>query len=113
MTTLAPMQRRRGNVRNLQFHPVRKRAYSNLSLVEPNLVEPSLVEPSFVDPNFVDPNLVEPSLVEPNFVDASLFADILVEVNWLTSGLVMMAFLVAMRLLISDFFSMDIACSYF
>src|SRR6266516_4037794 len=102
------MQRRRGNARNLQFHPVRKRAYSNLSLVEPNLVEPSLVEPSLVEPSFVDPNFVE-----PNFVDPSLFADILVEVNWLTAGLVTMAFLVAMRLLISDFFSMDIAYSYF
>jgi|SRR5438876_10147627 len=95
------------------FTSVRKRAYSSLSLVEPSLVEPSFVEPSFVDPNFVEPNLVEPSLVDPNFVEPSLFADILVEVNWLTAGLVTMAFLVAMRLLISDFFSIDIACSYF
>src|SRR6266581_3700793 len=70
------------------FTPVRKRAYSSLSLVEP-------------------------SLVDPNFVEPSLFADILVEVNWLTAGLVTMAFLVAMRLLISDFFSIDIACSSF
>jgi len=68
------------------------------NLVDPNLVDPNLVDPSFVDPNFVDPNFVEPSFVEP---------------NWLTSGLVTMAFLVAMRLLISDFFSMDMACSSF
>jgi hypothetical protein len=72
-------------------------------LVEPNRVDPNLVEANRVAPNFVAPNLVAPSFVEPNFVDA----------NWLTPGLVTMAFFVAMRLLISDFFSMDICLLLF
>jgi len=62
-----------------------------------------LVEANRVAPNFVAPNLVAPSFVAPNFVDA----------NWLTPGLVTMAFCVAMRLLISDFFSMDICLLLF
>jgi hypothetical protein len=38
---------------------------------------------------------------------------VLLEATLLPSGLVTMAFLLAMRLLIRDFFSIDIACSWF
>jgi hypothetical protein len=51
---------------------------------------------------------VDASLV---LADATLVLTSLVEATWVTPGLVAMAFLVAIRLLISDFFSIDIAFS--
>jgi hypothetical protein len=39
--------------------------------------------------------------------------EILVDATLLTSGFVTIAFLLALRLLIRDFFSMDIACSFY
>jgi hypothetical protein len=53
------------------------------------------------------------TFTELNLTWATRVAAARVEATLLASGLVTIAFLLAMRLLIRDFFSIDIACSLF